>query len=282
MQNINTFRESVSSLSPGPDSRLYALVDHAGAPGLLRRLHDYPTTPWVNLFSGSREELAIDAAPLLLTLQPPLDTCWLPWLHTSCLESTSLTLLYSNADSHNLVHGLKKRLNVLLPDEVPALLRYFDTRILESLLEVLKPEQRESFLGIASRWMWFDRSGNLQTHDAVPALEDSWASPFALSEQQQNTMIDAADADVLVQQMQTHGWDLCATHSRAQLYELAYSTLAETKEFGIEGMPSQTLFALACLQLGPNFIKETKWAALLRRIRNKEISFEDAIQQTGL
>ncbi|MDZ5456594.1 DUF4123 domain-containing protein [Azohydromonas lata] len=282
MQNSNTFMEAVLNLSPGTDSCLYALVDHAGAPGLLKRLHDYPTTPWVNLFTGSREELAIEAAPLLLTLQPPLKSWWLPWLHTACLESTSLTLLYSSINPQILVNGLKKRLDVMLPDDVPALLRYFDTRILESLLKVLKSEQRKSFLGIALRWMWLDRGGNLRTDDTVPTPEDSWVSPSFLSEQQQNTMIEAADADVLMQQMQTHGWDLCATYSRAQLHELAYSALANAKEFGIEGMPSQTLFALACLQLGLNFTKEAKWAALLHKVRNKEIIFEDAIQQTGI
>ncbi len=274
--------EAVLNLSPGTDSCLYALVDHAGAPGLLNRLHDYPTTPWVNLFSGSREELSIEAAPLLLTLQPPLKSWWLPWLHTACLESTSLTLLYSSIDPQILVNGLKKRLNVMLPDDVPALLRYFDTRILESLLKVLEPEQRGEFLGIASRWIWLDRAGKLQTLKAVPTSEDLWPSLFIFSEQQQNLMIDTADVDVLVQQMLTHGWDLCATHSRAQLHELAYSALANAKEFGIEGMPSQTLFALACLQLGLNFTKEAKWAALLHKVRNREISFEDAIQQTGL
>lgn len=282
MQDSSTFLEAVSGLRPSPDHFLYALVDHAGAPGLVNRLHDYPTTPWANLFSGSREELAIEAAPLLLTLPAPLKICWLPWLHTACRESTSLTLLYSRADAQILVNGLKKRLDVMLPDNVPAMLRYFDTRILESLLQILEPEQRASFLGIASRWIWLDRAGNLQNLEAVPTPEDQWPSPFLFSEQQQNSMIDAAEADVLVQQMLMHGRDLCEAYSRADLHALTSNALNSAKEVGIEGMASQTLFGLACLQLGLDFMQTPDWMEALERVHKKEISFEEAIKQKEL
>ena len=88
--------------------------------------------------------------------------------HLACGESTSLTLLHSSLAFEALAQRLKYRLDVLLPDGLPAMLRYFDTRILESLIQVLEPDQRNHFLGIAYCWQWLDRGGDMRAFKALP------------------------------------------------------------------------------------------------------------------
>ena len=78
---FKAFLQAISAASAPTDSRLYALVDHAGAPGLLKRLREQPQTRWTSLFSGSTEETAIEAAPLLLDLNTINREAWLRWLH---------------------------------------------------------------------------------------------------------------------------------------------------------------------------------------------------------
>lgn len=259
MTNFDEFLKTVLESSPGPGFHLYALVDHAGAPGLVSCLSAVPGTAWISLFADSTEEKAVDVAPLLLSLQAAATPWWLRWLHTACLESTSLALLYSSADSQRLAQELKNRLNVMLPDKVPALLRYFDTRILESLRQVLEPDQCASFFGIAARWIWLDRAGDVQNHVPNMLRYATWPAYFAFSEKQQNAMIDAAEADVLVQQMQTYGLDLCAGYSRAALHVVAQEASLRADELGIQEMPSRALLALARLQHGPNFMAKPEW-----------------------
>lgn len=278
MTDLQSFLDTVSAQSAAQGTRLYALVDHAGAPGLLDRLHERPQTHWLNVFTASREGASLDAAPLLLDLETISQKPWLQWLHFACGESTSLALLHSSLELPDLAECLKRRLDVLLPDAVPALLRYFDTRIIESLLQVLETEQRKKFFGITACWQWLDRAGELRHHPVEQLPDDSWPSPWKLDEKQQNAMIDAAEADAVMQQMQNHGMELCAGRSRASLHALARSCIAQAAQFGIEGIPARTLFSLLALQIGTGFHEQAEWAALLARVRRREISFEDAIR----
>ena len=275
---FESFLQAISAAAAASDSRLYALVDHAGAPGLLGRLREQPQTRWANLFAGSTQENAIEVAPLLLDLDTVNQKAWLRWLYSACRESTSLTFVHSTLSLESLAERLKYRLEVVLPDGLPALLRYFDTRILESLIQVLEREQRSHFFGIASCWQWLDRAGDVRQLNAPQLPDDGWPMPFPFTEPQQNAMIDAAEADALVQQMQIHGLDLCASHSRAELHAIASNCIAKNHQFGIDGTPSQTIFALTTLQLGADFIQQPEWAKLVSKIIHKKINFEDAIR----
>jgi hypothetical protein len=271
MSDFQSFLAAVVDPNAAPNLSLYALVDHAGAVGLLKRLRERPGTPWINLLSGAQDEYAIEAAPLLLALTETNQQAWLYWLYNACRESTSLTLLHSKMDLQPLAQGLKSRLDVMLPDGMPVLLRYFDTRILESLLRVLDSHQQTGFFGLASCWLWLDRAGEIQRHVAESLDGDTWPASFHFSEQQQNAMIDAAEADVLVQQMQLHGMDLCSGYSRAALHALAREAGAKADGFGIDGMRSRTVFAL-------DFMGIPEWATVLARVTCKEINFEEAVR----
>lgn len=233
---------------------LYALIDHAGAPGLVKKLQRDSTTAWSSLFEGSREQGALEVAPILVHLANggtgSSERSLLNWLHHACRFSTSLIVLNSSLRHADVALALRKRLNARLPEHVDVMLRYFDTRIFESLIPVLDPAQRAEFLGIASRWQWLDRAGLLQRMDAQEQQGDAWPALFELNTAQQNALIEASSADALVQQMQANASDLCRDKTRAQLHAIAAQCLPKIGRWAIEDLRTQTLVCLTALQHG--------------------------------
>lgn len=290
MTPVNDFIQAVRADRSGALSssgqRLYLLVDHAGAPGLVAELRRSAAIPWSSLFDDSKEQGALAVAPILIHFpdacasQSELDL--LAWLRRACEFSTSLTVLNSTLAHDNLAHALKRRLNAQLPDHMPVMLRYFDTRILESLVPVLSPAQRNEFLGIASRWQWLDRAGDLRRLDSDQLQSDSWPHQFEFDVVQQNALIEASTADALVEQMQAHAADLCRPKTRAELHALAERCVPKFDRFAIEDVRTQTLYCLTELQLGPAFDMQSEWAQALERVAKKQIGFEVLLKEMGV
>ena len=290
MTPVNDFIQAIrgdrTDALPRSEQRLYLLVDHAGAPGLVAELRRKVAVPWSSLFDDSTEQGALTVAPILIHFP---DACasqselnLLAWLQRACEFSTSLTVLNSTLEHDSLACALRRRLNALLPDHMPVMLRYFDTRILESLVPVLSPAQRSEFLGIASRWQWLDRAGDLRRLDSDQLQSDSWPHQFELDVVQQNALIEASTADALVEQMQAHAADLCRPKTRAELHALAERCVPKLDRFAIEDIRTQTLFCLTQLQLGPGFDMQPAWADALGRVAKKQISFEVILKEMGV
>lgn len=265
---------------------MYLLVDHAGAPGLVRELQSRPEIPWTSLFEGSTEQGAIDVAPILLHLPAAgsraSERVLLSWLQRACQFSTSFTALWSTFQRDTLSLALKRRLDAMLPEHMPVMLRYFDTRTLEALLRVLTDRQRAQFLGVASRWLWLDRAGCLQAEESQQQQTDQWPSPFEMDEAQQNALIEASEPDALVQQMQTLAPDLCQDQTRADLHALASQCMAKLSALGLSDLRTQTLYCLTALHLGPAFDSQPEWAEVLGRVGTKQLSFESALKEMGV
>ena len=290
MTPVNDFVQAVrgdrSGALSSSERRLYLLVDHAGAPGLVAELRHRVAVPWSSLFDDSKEQGALAVAPILIHFP---DACasqselnLLAWLRRACEFSTSLTVLHSTLAHDNLANALKRRLNAQLPDHMPVMLRYFDTRILESLVQVLSPTQRDEFLGIGSRWQWLDRAGCLRRFDADELQGDSWPQQFEFDVVQQNALIEASTADVLVEQMQAHAADLCRPKTRAELHAIAAQCVPKFDRFAIQDIRAQTLYCLTELQLGPAFDMQSEWAQALERVAKKQIGFEIVLKEMGV
>jgi Domain of unknown function (DUF4123) len=265
--------------------RPYVLVDHAGAPGLMRELRRTPALVWTSLFEGSKDAGAIEVAPILIEL--PDDSAdasqreFLAWLHRTCRFSTSVMLLDSTWGREPLLIALKNRLEVMLPDRLPVMLRYFDTRTVEALLRVLTRDQQAQFFGIASCWWWLDRAGELR-HDRVEQLaSDPWPHRYELDAAQQNALIDAGEADAIAAQMSIQAPDLCGHVQRAELHALAERCVPKAARLGIEDIRMRASYCLAALQLGEDFDSQPAWADVLGRVAKKQLGFEAALKEMG-
>lgn len=287
LEDLAVTIRSSSSLEKLPENVfVYLLVDHSGAPGLVTALRRRPPLRWSSLFADSKEEAALDVAPILISVvhkfADPMEREFLRWMLRACELSTSLTILHSTLDHDVLAKALKKRLDVQLPDRMPVLLRYFDTRILESLLTVLTAAQSKNFSGLASRWQWLDRAGQLQVRESTQAAADGWPNNFEFDVAQQNALIDAGQADALVEQMQLQAPDVCQTTTRAQLHAIAEECAAKFERLSIEDIRSQSLFCLTAVHLGPEFDKQARWVDALARVGKKQVSFEAVVAELGV
>jgi len=272
-----------------PPLRLFVLVDTSAAPGLVSTLRDLRSLPAVSLFDGAREAGAQEVAPVLVDLgalgTPPSYSAGtlIGWLMKHCLTTSAWLTLHSPMDLPTLVGALKRRLDVQLPDDYPALLRYFDTRVFASLMQTLSEGQRQAFLGVAARWLWLDRGGGLHSVSTTPAGTDPLLATLCLNEAQQAAMIDAAEPDAVVHQMRQAAPDLCADRTGAALHQIASQCVKVARSHGIEDTRQLALFCLVEVEQGPQFYHQAAWQEGLAQMARSDRNFVRLVQdmETG-
>lgn len=247
------------------DLRVYALVNHAVATGLIDALQRWKPVRWRSLFEGSPESGAIDVAPILIELgaldmAPSIGaSTLLSWLHRRIPESNGLILLQSARRFDELAAALHARLDARLEPDVPVMLRYFDTRILATLGDALDEQQYEAFLAIARRWFWLDRHGAWVHRTATELTVDAYPRPLRLSQAQENRLVELATPDSIVRLLKELAPDLAAPRPDGELHALARKCEALARDFGIEDLREVALFCMVELQDGPDFHDQPRW-----------------------
>jgi hypothetical protein len=133
--------------------RAYALVDGAQYE-LSTGQRMWPSSSTHALFLGTPESAILYAGPWLVETEAPLDEHMAPLTAAPELETSApvLTWLLASMPLRQLVLSLQERMNARLPDGRLALLRYWDPRILVSLLKAMTPTQRAHLLSPALEW----------------------------------------------------------------------------------------------------------------------------------
>ena len=263
----------------------YALVDHAGAKGLLPILRAGPNLRWQSLFKGSQEESALAVAPILIdmgaTPQAPSHHALLvaDWLQRSCPFSHAVLTLHSPFEFEAVATGLANRMQALLTPNMEILLRYFDARIFASLIDVLDKEQAGTFFGIASQWAWLDRTGQLQTLETTTGQADAFVAPLPLTQAQEDALLERAHPDAVVQQMTKSDPNLCHAHANHELHALVSQCLPLMRGYGINSLQEQALFSLTELQQGPKFYEQAAWQQALHQAQRDKVAFTHLISQ---
>ena len=285
MINDSTFdvawRSSDASLGP---KRVFVLIDHAGCSGLLARLGQSASLRWISLFQDSTESSAIEVAPILVDLgsvelPAPGAKRMLAWLSEACNASNAMLVIHSTRPHDELAKSLTRRLDALLPDDLPVLLRYFDTRVFVSLMQTLDAQQKAAFCCVASQWWWLDRGGKLCEMSTREQAEDVLHGPVIFSNAQQAQLIESCEADAVAQEVVRAALDLCSGLSRGQLHELVSTCLLAAHGHGITSLPMQSLFCMVALEHGVGFHEQTPWLDKLKTAHTQGRDFAWVIQQ---
>ncbi|MFV8593067.1 DUF4123 domain-containing protein [Ralstonia pseudosolanacearum] len=133
-----------------PALRLYGLVD-----GLQYETHrgerlDY-RQGFASLFHGTPDGALAHAGPWLVDVEAVGDGVTADMARLE-REAPSVTWLMSETDLHGLAQLLRLKLDARLPDGRIALVRFWDPRVLAELVNVLTPEQRETFFAHIHEW----------------------------------------------------------------------------------------------------------------------------------
>lgn len=144
--------------------RLFALID-AAQPALSWKVlqEKFDSSLLLPLFAHLREHDAQEFGPYLLTIDMRVrqHSQNLLWLLEQERESPCLTWLVSNQPGAVIKEHLQSQLFTRLPTGEEVLLRYYDPRVLEQLLDnVLDQKQRRELAGpIAHWWFWSADNG---------------------------------------------------------------------------------------------------------------------------
>lgn len=273
-----------SHCRPATDSILYGLIDHAGLPGLIGRLAD-SASEWTSLFD-SEDPNILSVAPILFRVGTGQDGIQqrrlVRWIVNQGTYGSSIMLLASPLSLEHLADRLRARLEAVVPENMDILLRYFDPRVFEPLIEVLSTEQKQAFLGAAEHWWFVDRRGHLQECFATFCATDSFSPPMALDTAQERALLDASDPDQVAQLLQS-----CAPLDYERLrqgerHDFILRHLEVARHFGIEATHELSLYCALALLHGENFASESTWEVALQEVKEKKISLTQAATKIEL
>lgn len=264
-----------------PGCTVYALADHGGMPGLHKELARAPVS-WRNLFEGSREANAIAVAPLLFSLTdaherrvPGLAN----WVAQHGTFTSSLLLVVSPLPIDELAARLARRLDAALPENMNVLLRFFDPRVFEALVQALEPAQLQAFLGVADSWWYFDRRGALVPQASRHVAQDAYAAPLLLTTAQEAALLAASEPDQVAEQLATFVPEPWRGIPLPRRYDFLLRHMAAAREIGLSSTRDFMLYCAVALLEGEEFAVSPKWSELLGRVRRGELALGEAVGQ---
>lgn len=266
--------------SGGSEYKLYALVDHSGVPGLCAQLKR-TGTEWISLFQGSRDEGALEVAPILFPIDVTQSSfrqnALVKWVCKNGSYSSSLIFLVSPLAIAELSRRLAQRLDAQLPDNMDIVLRYFDARIFESLLTVLSDDQKLDFLSPAHRWWYVDRKAELQSVDSTFAANDGRYIPLVFTEPQEDALLDASEPDQVAQLLRTFVPNEYSALREGNEYDFIVRHMRSARAFGVVSTHDHARYCSLALLEGEDFSERAKWSAALKQLA-KGTSLSDAIE----
>lgn len=237
-----------------PDTHLYFLLDHAGLPTLMAMLKRC-TMRWCSLFDDTRESDALAVAPILVFLggrKGQAQGMFLDWIAQHGAYASAVTLLESPSEIENLQHRLVSRLDIKLSEDMDAILRFFDPRILAQLRTTLTPEQSLAFFNVAMRWWYVDRAGALVGFDTQYELKDGAAIPLVLSQEQEFALVDASEVDQVLALLDEEVPNLMREILPAKRYSSIAAGISSAKEDGLTSVIDLAIHVVTALSTKQN------------------------------
>lgn len=274
--------DSIEALPPNPEGTYrYLLVNQAAIPGqrpLLSRLTTLPCQP---LFGQDVEACHDGATPFVVRIDnaPASARATLAQLADAACYGCALGLIDTPLDLRGIARALTARTDVLLSDGDAMLLRFFDTRVFMSLIDVLDDKQRDGFLSCTTEWWYADREGAM-----VPSARlgqdgvDRHEAPLRLSPAQERTMIEASEPDAVIDLLVSRGTSSLLAHPYPMRYPIVLGLLQRARAWGLEDLPDLAAFCLLALNGPSDFDTLAPWNALLPQVKRGELTFAAAIE----
>jgi hypothetical protein len=186
-----------------------------------------------------------------------------------------ISILVTPQPFSRAVASLRTQCDVMLPDDFNVVLRYFDTRVLPFLSEVLSRDQRAFFTAMASGWFYLDRDGHWCGID-IPAdgVTIEAVVPLQLSASQQDALINAGESDAVLNQMRKMSCKALQTMTPPQQYPLVLPLIAKAQAIGVEATAMVALFCVIELSQPESTASRATWEAGLCEVRDGKKTFE--------
>lgn len=225
-------------------------------------------------------------SPHLISLQSPLQPSdvW-SWICLNAKKSPCLSIVAARISFDTLFRQLATCTEVRLPDGDTMFFAFWDPAILGTMMgqaddntlhvkgPVLNPIQRAMFTSMMALWCYWDRDGGAHSIAIESECSSSKAEILSLSQEQVDGLVEASVPDHILYYIQLNHPDLIAAVPSHQRYERVRSALNSSRTLGLYLM--MDLVNYVCIELIYNdrMHSDSSIVELLRRVREKEISF---------
>jgi hypothetical protein len=264
------------SLAAYPTSNFYFLLDHGGLPGLHRQLLRSPVE-WVSLFDFTKEESALAVAPILILaaangiLRAPRSL--FEWIERKGTYTSTTIMLTSPLDIGTMKNRLVTRLDVRLSENMEAMLRFFDPRVLESLIRVLSAEQVNQFFSVAQAWAYMDRAGIPKKIAAAFGEHELLSAPMMLDQKQEFALLEASEVDQVLDLLRSNLPELMEKLSLPDQYILINRQLVTAKQEGLDSVLEFAIYAMTILSKGEAIKNGQGWRSFLAKLKRDDYDF---------
>ncbi len=267
-------------LTDHPASNLYFLLDQGGLPDLRRQLQE-SSVQWVSLFDATNEAHAFNLSPILMLIgtNQKLETPRLlfEWIGKNGTYTSTVLILASPLKIEVLKNRLIQRLDITLSENMNAMLRFFDPRVFEGLMNVLDRDQITTFLSPAEKWWYVDRGGKIVAVDATFSVAEKSIMPLELSARQEFDLIDGAELDQVLALLKENAPDLIKEQPLPEQCGFVAENIRAAKAFGLTSIAELALYNMIVLIKGAGFTKGADWSILMDKVASKSIDFLTAM-----
>jgi hypothetical protein len=253
-----------------PHSNLYFLLDHGGLPGLDKELMKCGVA-WSSLFENAMEAAALVVAPILISVcskgRLVLPRRILDWVAKKGTFSSSIVILTSPLEIDEVWARLSWRLEVRLSEDMGAMLRFYDPRVLEGLVKVMSKDQKKQFLGLAESWRYVDRLGKLVEIRTLFNDCEDFSAPLILSQEQESSLIDASEIDQVLDQLWSNFPECMGSIEQSERYISVRRHIGAAKELGFYTVFQLLLYSAKMLLDGEGFIESPLYPEFLGEVR---------------
>jgi hypothetical protein len=264
-------------------SNLYFLLDHSGMPGLCQKLKQGSAT-WLSLFEGTKEESAQAVAPILVLVGSKgrlrVSRPFLDWIGRTGTFTSTVIVFSSPLPIRVVKDRLTTRLEVKLSENMNAMLRFFDPRILEALKKNLSVEQAEVFFSPAETWLYVDREGQLVSFRSVFNISEQYVAPLILSQEQEFALIEASEVDQVLELLRKSVPQVMQALPMPDQYEVVNDAIGTARRDGIESIYMLSMYAAVIISKGKMFKDDPLWNSFLEELKADRIGFSDEV--TGI
>lgn len=245
------------------------------------------------LLKEATGEKAKKISPHLIALSNDFNAPEWGWVERYVAGSPNMTIIVTSLNFDSLYHHLRQFLEIKFDSGLEMMLAFWDPFILATLVgqdkdktlyvdgPVLDQKQREDFLKPIQSWWYWDRLEHL--HAIFGTNESIHAFPYSeqglhFSEEQEEMMVEATFPDNLIYYLKLNNSFLVDKFDDYELYQFVISAIPEARNYGLNG--TRDILNFICLKLiyKENFLQDMKLQFVLKKIKDKQITMDDAMQ----
>lgn len=215
--------------------------------------------------------------------------CRLPPAHQNIIQRLStkargipaLSFIAARCDTNSLCECLAWLARVQTEDGQEQLCRYTDTRVLASHIDSLTAEQKAALASCIGAWAWIARDGTLQevTFEMPASIGELPRAPLILSAAQFDSVLTAAEPDILFQMLVEHSPELIPD-GEAHLFHARLKKLIETaKVRGLSDLPDFFTYITIALMTDDHFDQHPAVQETWQRLKDGEGRFGEQVER---